>query len=85
MPWTIMGLLLIIILLLTSKSIPSGKKKVFFLSESQELEEMKGYAKEKLASSNELFTIRAIRKKYKLSLSDAKKIMDFAKKARIQE
>lgn len=80
MPWTIMGLLLIMILLLTSKIIPSGKKKEFFLSESQEFEEIKDYAKEWLESSNELLTIRAIRKKYGLSLVNAKKIMDFAKR-----
>jgi len=80
MPWTIMGLLLIMLLLLTSKSIPSGKKKEFVLNESQEFEEMKTYAKENLESSNEILTIRAIRKKYGLSLVDAKKIMDFAKR-----
>jgi len=85
MPWTIFGLLIMMLLILTSTGVSSRKKKELFLNESQELKEMKGYAKEKLASSNELFTIRAITKKYELSLSDAKKIMDFAKKASIQE
>lgn len=79
MPWTIIGLLLLMILILTSKSPISGKDKELFSRESQELEEMKGYAKEKLESSNEILTIRAIRKRYGLSLVDAKKIMDVAK------
>jgi len=79
MPWTILGLLIMMLLILSSKGIPSGKRKEFFLRESQELEEMKGYAKEKLESSNEILAIRAIRKRYGLSLSDSKKIMDVAK------
>lgn len=80
MPWTIMGLLLIMLLILTSKGIPSGKKDAFFLKESQELEEMKSFAKENLENSNEILTIRAIRKKHGLSLVDTKKIMDIAKR-----
>jgi len=62
MPWTILGLLIMMLLILSSKGIPSGKRKEFFLRESQEFEEMKGYAKERLESSNEILAIRVIRK-----------------------
>lgn len=79
MPWVIFALLLMILMTLTSKSFGIGKTKEFFLKESQELDDMKCYAKEKLEKSNEILAIRAIRKKYGLSLSDSKKIMDFAK------
>ena len=56
------------LLILTYKGLATGKKKEFFLCESQELEEVQGYAKENLENSNEILTIRAIRKKYGLSL-----------------
>lgn len=79
MPWTILGLLIMMLLILSSKGIPLGKRKEFFLRESQELEEMKGYAKEILKISNEILAISALRKKYGLSLSDSKKVMDLTK------
>lgn len=75
----IIGLIIITILILIPQRNYSKKKKEFFLKESKELQEMKGYAKESLESSNEIITLKSLRKKYSLSLVDAKKIMDIAK------
>lgn len=61
MPWMI-GLIIIAMLILIPKRNHSRKKKEFFLKESKELQEMKDDAKEMLDSSNEIITIRALRK-----------------------
>src|SRR5699024_8348960 len=77
MPWMI-GLIIIAILILIPKRSYSKKKKEFFLKESIELQEMKDFAKESLTKSNKIITIKTLRKKYCLSLVDAKKVMDSA-------
>ena len=61
MTWMI-GLIIITFLILIPQRNHLKKKKEYFLKESTELQEMKGYAKESLENSNEIITIRVLRK-----------------------
>ena len=77
MPW-IFGLILIVIIILIPQPNYSKKNKDVFLKESKELQEMKNHAKISLKNHKEILIIRALRKKYNLSLVDAKKIINIA-------
>jgi len=75
MPWIIGAIIVIMLMAMPER----WNKRESTLKEGNELQKMTDDAKESLHRSNEINTIRELRKKYNLSLVDAKRVMDVAK------